>query len=324
MKQSFLVILLTLLLGCSIMSSIPVQAQGPIDGSSWTLGWATDMDSKYIVEMDLDWDADGEITAYVENNRMSPLEIELTYEFEDWVPFSFNGPDSFSVAANGNDTFTITFGSIDDDDAREYNPDNTSTLILIAEEKVGDTTASTQEIEGDVGVPRIFDLRPEVTLSEETLYAGSWIELSAKLTNNGNARDAVKQASVQFRSCPHLSMPGVEDLANTLVETTDAQNGKDTYVTLRLEASESQPNRVCEITLALTSEGDEASRSTTFELEVMSVDEQDSSSTSAETGDSNDGDSLSQESNSLPWVGGVELLILFSMVALRRGCMTQD
>ena len=324
MKQSFVAILLTLLLGCSVMTILPVHAQGPIDGSSWTLGWATDMDSKYIVEMDLDWDADGEITAYVENNRMSPLEVELTYEFDDWVPFTFSGPDSFSVAANSNDTFTITFGSINDDDAREYNPDNTSTLIITAEEKVGDTSASTQEIEGDVGVPRIFDLRSEITLSEETLYAGSWIEISAKLTNNGNARDAVKQASVQFRSCPHLSMPGVEDLANTIVETTNAQNGKDTYVTLRLEASESQPNRVCEITLSLTSEGDEASRSTTFELEAMAVDEQDSSSTSPETGDSDDGDSLSQESNALPWVGGFELLILLSTVAVRRANSSKD
>ena len=113
-------------------------------------------------------------------------------------------------------------------------------------------------------------------------------------------------------------MPGVEDLANTIVETTNAQNGKDTYVTLRLEASESQPNRVCEITLSLTSEGDEASRSTTFELEAMAVDEQDSSSTSPETGDLDDGDNLSQESNTLPWVSGLELLILLSMVALRR------
>jgi hypothetical protein len=119
-------------------------------------------------------------------------------------------------------------------------------------------------------------------------------------------------------------MPGVEDLANTIVETTDAQNGKDTYVTLRLEASESQPNRVCEITLALTSEGDEASRSTTFELEAMAVDEQDSSSTSTETGDSDDGGSLSQESNTLPWVGGVELLILLSTVAVRRANSSKD
>ena len=321
MKQSPLIMLVTLLLGCSILSSIPVHAQDPFEGSSWTIGWATDMDSKYIVEMDLDWDAEGELIAYVENNRMSPLELELTYEFDSWVPFTFSGPDSLSVAANGNDTFTITFSSIDDDDAREYNPDNTSTLMITAEEKVGDTSASTQELEGDVGVPRIFDLRPIITLSDENLHAGSWIEISAKLANNGNARDAVKQATVQFRSCPHLSMPDVEDLANTLVETTDAQNGKDTYVTLRLEASESQPNRVCEITLSLTSEGDDASRSTTFELEVMAVDDQDSSSTSSETDntdDSDDSDGLSQESNTLPWVGGVELLMMFSLASLGR------
>ena len=56
----------------------------------------------------------------------------------------------------------------------------------------------------------------------------------------------------------------------------------------------------------------------TLLIQAMAVDEQDSSSTSPETGDSDDGDSLSQESNTLPWVGGFELLILLSMVALRR------
>jgi hypothetical protein len=119
-------------------------------------------------------------------------------------------------------------------------------------------------------------------------------------------------------------MPGIEDLANTLVDTTDAQNGKDTYATLRLEASESQPNRVCEITLILTSEGDDASRSTTFELEVMGVDNQDSSSTSSETDDSDDNDLLSQESNTLPWIGGIELLMLFSLASLGRNINVKD
>jgi len=318
MKKSPLVVLLTLVLGLSIFSSMPVNAQSPIEGPSWTLGWATDMDSKYIVEMDIDWDAEGEIIAYIENNRMSQLEIELTYEFDSWVPFTLSGPDSFSIAANGNDTFTISFNSIDDDDAREYNPDNTSTLTVIAEEKVGDTSTSTQEIEGDVGVPRIFDLRPEVTLSDETLFAGSWVEISVQLANNGNARDAVKQASVQFRSCPHLSMPGIDELANTLVDTTDVQNGKDTFATLRLEASGSQPNRVCEVTLSLTSEGDDAPRSTVFEIEVMGVEDQDSSSTSPETDGSDESDRLSQESNTLPWVGGIELLMLLGLASFRR------
>ena len=318
MKQNILVIVLTFLLSASVLSSIPVHAQSPIDGQSWTLGWATDMDSTYIVEMDLDWDAEGEIIAYIENNRMAQLELDLSYDFDSWVPFSFSGPESITVSGNGNDTFTIKFSSIDDDDTREYSPDNSSTLTITAEEKVGDTSASTQEIEGDVSVPRVFDLRPTVTLPDETLHAGSWIDLSTQLVNNGNARDAVKEASVQFRSCPHLSMTGLDELANTLVDTTGAQNGKDVFATLRLEASDSQPNRVCEVTISLVSEGDDASRSVTFELEVMAVEASDSPPDSPQTDDDEGSSSLSQESNSLPWVGGIELLLLLGLASLRK------
>ena len=86
MKQNQLVFVLTFLLTASVLSTIPVDAQTPIDGQSWTLGWATDMDSTYIVEMDLDWDSEGEIIAYVENNRMAQLELDLSYEFDSWVP----------------------------------------------------------------------------------------------------------------------------------------------------------------------------------------------------------------------------------------------
>ena len=89
MKQNWLAFLLTFLVSVSVLGTLPVNAQSPIDGQSWTLGWATDMDSTYIVEMDLDWDAEGEVIAYVENNRMAQLELDLSYEFDSWVPFSF-------------------------------------------------------------------------------------------------------------------------------------------------------------------------------------------------------------------------------------------
>ncbi len=310
----------SVLLLLSLCAVPPAAAQSPIEGPSWTLGWTTDMDSPYIVELDIDWDAEGEIVAYIENTRMTQLQIELTYDFDSWVPFTFSGPDSLSVGANANESFTLKFGSLDDDDTREYSPSNTTRLTVSAEEKVGDTSASTQEIEGDLGVPQVFDLRPDVTLPEEKLHAGSWIEISAQIVNNGNSKDAVKEASVQFRSCPHLSMDGVIDLANTVVETTDAQGGKNTFVTLRIDASESQQQRVCEVTLSLVSEGDDIGRSTTFDLEVQAVE---SSPTTGSTGGSSsntdDSDSsLSQESNALPWLGGIETLSLIGLVSLRK------
>jgi hypothetical protein len=318
MQQKNLVLLTAFLLGLSIFSGISVQAQSPIEGPSWTIGWATDMDSTFIVDMDIDWDAEGEVVVYVENNAMTQLELSLEYEFETWVPFTFSGPETFSVAANGNETFSIEFDSINDDEAREYNPDNDSTLTITAEQKVGDTTASSQELDGDFSVPKIFDLRPSITLSEEQLFSGSSIELTAQILNNGNTKDAIKEASVQFRSCPHLTMVGVEELSNTVVEPTGAQNGKDTFVTLTLEASSSQPTRVCEVTLSLESEGDEASRSATFDVDVKASESEEDDSSSNDDDQDEDQAILTEESNSVPWVGAIELLMLLGLVSALR------
>ncbi|MBT3477083.1 MAG: hypothetical protein HN458_03990 [Euryarchaeota archaeon] len=318
MQQKNLVLLTAFLLGLSVFSGISVQAQSPIEGPSWTIGWATDMDSTFIVDMDIDWDAEGEVVVYVENNAMTQLELSLEYEFETWVPFTFSGPETFSVAANGNETFSIEFDSINDDEAREYNPDNDSTLTITAEQKVGDTTASSQELDGDFSVPKIFDLRPSITLSEEQLFSGSSIELTAQILNNGNTKDAIKEASVQFRSCPHLTMVGVEELSNTVVEPTGAQNGKDTFVTLTLEASSSQPTRVCEVTLSLESEGDEASRSATFDVDVKASESEEDDSSSNDDDQDEDQAILTEESNSVPWVGAIELLMLLGLVSALR------
>jgi hypothetical protein len=249
---------------------------------------------------------------------MTQLELSLEYEFETWVPFTFSGPETFSVAANGNETFSIEFDSINDDEAREYNPDNDSTLTITAEQKVGDTTASSQELDGDFSVPKIFDLRPSITLSEEQLFSGSSIELTAQILNNGNTKDAIKEASVQFRSCPHLTMVGVEELSNTVVEPTGAQNGKDTFVTLTLEASSSQPTRVCEVTLSLESEGDEASRSATFDVDVKASESEEDDSSSNDDDQDEDQAILTEESNSVPWVGAIELLMLLGLVSALR------
>jgi hypothetical protein len=320
MKHVLRISAVTLFLTFALFSPLPVAAQSPIEGPTWTMGWATEMDSPYIVELDIDWDASGEVVGYIENTRMTQIQIELTYDFDSWVPFTFSGPESMTVDMGANETFTIKFGSINDDETREYSPSNTSTLTITAEEKVGDTTASTQELEGDIGVPKVFDLRPEITLPEEDLHAGSWIEISAQMVNNGNTGDAVKEASVQFRSCPHLSMTGVDELANTLVDPTDAQSGKDTFVTLRIDASESQQKRVCEVTLSLVSEGDDVARSSTFEIEVNAVESnQPSDSSSDSSTDIEDSDSsLTQETNALPWLGGFETLTLIGLASLRK------
>ena len=319
-NQSLLFCLALLLLGITLPPSVAAQDQ--FDAQTWTLGWSTDMDDGYTIEMDDDWDIDGEIIAYIENTRMSQVEVELTYDIDTWTPYTYEGPESITVAAGENKTFTITLSNDNEIDAREYNPDNTSTLTVTADEKFGDNSVTTgdQEIEGTIRVPKVFNLKPEVTLSEDDLYAGSTVDLSIQLMNLGNAKDAVKDASAEVRSCPHLTVEGLDALVNTLVDPTGAQNGKDTSAILTLVASESQPRRTCEVTISLVSEGDDTARSTTFDVDVIAYEE--------ETKPTNDGnndddstaseDGLSMESNTVPGFAAIEAIMVVAMVSLLR------
>ncbi len=317
-NQSLLFCLALLLLGITLPPSVAAQDQ--FEAPTWTLGWSTDMDDGFTIEMDDDWDIDGEIVAYIENTRMSQVELELTYEVNTWTPYTYEGPESITVAAGENKTFTITLSNDNDIDAREYNPDNTSALTVTADEKVGDTSTGNQEIEGTIRVPKVFNLKPEVTLSEDDLYAGSTVDLSIQLMNLGNAKDAVKDASAEVRSCPHLTVEGLDALVNTLVDPTGAQNGKDTSAILTLVASESQPRRTCEVTISLVSEGDDTARSTTFDVDVIAYE--------GETKPTNDGnndddstaseDGLSMESNTVPGFAAIEAIMVVAMVSLLR------
>lgn len=317
-NQSVLLCLALLLIGMTFPPSAAAQDQ--FEAPSWTLGWSTDMDDGFTIEMDDDWDIDGEIIAYIENTRMSQVELELTYDVNTWTPYTYDGPESITVAAGENKTFTITLSNDNDIDAREYNPDNTTTLTVTADEKVGDTSTGNQEIEGTIRVPKVFNLKPEVTLSEDDLYAGSTVDISIQLMNLGNAKDAVKEVSAEVRSCPHLAVEGLEALEGTVVDPTGAQNGKETSAILTLVASESQPRRTCEVTISLVSEGDETARSDTFEVEVFAYEEV----TTPSNGGDNDDDSsasddgLSMESNTVPGFAAIEAIMVVAMVGLLR------
>ena len=317
-NQSLLFCLALLLLGMTLPPSVAAQDQ--FEAPSWTLGWSTDMDDGFTIEMDDDWDIDGEIVAYIENTRMSQVELELTYEVNTWTPYTYEGPESITVAAGENKTFTITLSNDNDIDAREYNPDNTSALTVTADEKVGDTSTGNQEIEGTIRVPKVFNLKPEVTLSEDDLYAGSTVDLSIQLMNLGNAKDAVKDASAEVRSCPHLTVEGLDALVNTLVDPTGAQNGKDTSAILTLVASESQPRRTCEVTISLVSEGDDTARSTTFDVDVIAYEEETKPTNDGNNDDASTAseDGLSMESNTVPGFAAIEAIMVVAMVSLLR------
>lgn len=283
--------------------SLAPHASAQIEPPSWELGWATDMDSTYLVDLDNDWDVSGELVLFVNNERSNELNLQLTYDADDSAPFEFDGPESVSIPASSNETFTITITGGSAEDVRAFSPSSRVSLTVSAEERLGEASMSTQEVEGDISVPRVYMLTPALAEPENTLFAGSWVEFQLSVRNLGNTQDAITTGQATIRSCPHLSVAGLEDVEDVIVPVT-ALNGEGVQFTLRMEATASHQERTCEVTVSVGSEGDASSRSTDINVAVMAP-QSDNSGPDVE--DDDDDDDLRVNEEPLPWVQPWEL-----------------
>ena len=71
---------LGVLLGVMVlMCSFPAAQGQDMQGPSWEMGWVTDVDPKYTVELEEDWDLTGELVIFVSNEGPAALNLDLTY-----------------------------------------------------------------------------------------------------------------------------------------------------------------------------------------------------------------------------------------------------
>tara|TARA_B100000459_G_scaffold48200_1_gene25415 strand:- start:5254 stop:6201 length:948 start_codon:yes stop_codon:yes gene_type:complete len=301
-----------------LLCSLPAVQGQDMQGPSWEMGWVTDVDPKYTVDLEEDWDLTGELVIFVSNEGPAALNLDLTYDYDEDGPFSFDGPESIEVSGNTNDTFTVSITGAEADIVRAFSPSSSIELKVVGEEKVGDSTLRNQELEADITVPRMYRLVPEAIQPTEDLFAGSWVEFTLEVSNLGNTQDAITTGEATIRSCPHLSVSGLEQLENTVVQVTNEKGDNKAVFTLRLEASSSHQERTCEVMLSVQSEGDNAQRSSTFNMAVSAP-----SAEETNTPDQSDDDDapILSDSSSLPWLSMTEMLVVFflAMMALRRG-----
>lgn len=302
------------LLIISLLSALPVAEAQDMQGPSWEMGWVTDVDPKYIVDLEDDWDLTGELVVYVSNEGPAALNLDLTYDYDEEGPFDVDGPESIEVAGNTNDTFRISITGAEADVVRAFSPSSTVELVVVGEEKVGDSALRTQELEADITVPRMYRLVPTAVEPTDVLFAGSWVDFTLEVSNLGNTQDAITMGEATVRSCPHLTVSGLEQLDNTVVQVTKANGDNKATFTLRLEASSSHQERTCEVSIAVESEGDNNKRSSTFNVDVSApaVEEPSTPNDDDEEGESG---SLST-SDSLPWLPVGHLLMACTVAFL--------
>ena len=296
-----------------------LNASAQFEPQSWELGWVTDVEGSYEVEMEDDWDISGELVVFIENSRQNELNVNFDLEWNSDTPFEVDGPETGTIASGENLSFTFTLTENGDLDIRSFSPSDTYGLTLTAEEVVASgQTVSTQEVDAEVKLPKIFNLQPD-DVEDQTMFSGTWIEVEILISNWGNNKDAVTSAEINIRSCPNLNVEGLEQYDNLIVEPTELNNNVAQGFDVKFVTSTSHPGRTCEVTFSVISEGDERVRSTTFDVKVSAAEivEDDQSS----DGGSSSENGLSESSSNLAWFGLFELYIVLILAFYypRRG-----
>lgn len=241
-------------------------AQDQVEIPSWEVGWETNIDGVYELALSGQDDIEDTIEFFVTNERMFDLNLEITVEWDesDNIPIELEYDESISIAASENQTFSIEISDLSGY-SFERSPTKPMTLLLSAQEVALEQPVSTQEIEAELSVPSVFDLQIDSLSKNEILYAGSSVEYIIKVINQGNTKDVIKNPQASVKSCPSLTVEGLD-----VMKDVEIENATENEFIIRISASASQQERICEVTISVKSAGNGKISSTVFEINVYS------------------------------------------------------
>ena len=290
------------------------NAQDQVEIPSWEVGWETNMDGVYELELSGQEDIMDSVEFFVANERMVDLNLEISIEWDESdIPIELEYDESISVAASDNQTFTIEISDVTGY-AFERSPTQSMTLLLSAQEVALEQAIATQEIDAELAVPSVFELAIESQSKDEILYAGSSVEYTIMVTNNGNGKDVIKMPESSVKSCPSVTIEGLDAMKDI-----ELVNSSTKEYDIRITASSSQPERMCEITISIKSAGNGQIVSTIFQVEVVSNSANDDDRVIPNNDQpSDDSDTQLTETNTLNFLGLYEIiLIVFFAMSFR-------
>ena len=269
------------------------------------------MDGVYELELSGQEDIMDSVEFFVANERMVDLNLEISIEWDESdIPIELEYDESISVAASDNQTFTIEISDVTGY-AFERSPTQSMTLLLSAQEVALEQAIATQEIDAELVVPSVFELAIESQSKDEILYAGSSVEYTIMVTNNGNGKDVIKMPESSVKSCPSVTIEGLDAMKDI-----ELVNSSTKEYDIRITASSSQPERMCEITISIKSAGNGQIVSTIFQVEVVSNSANDDDRVIPNNDQpSDDPDTQLTETNTLNFLGlyDIILIVFFAM-----------
>ncbi|MCS5531565.1 MAG: hypothetical protein NZ780_02015 [Candidatus Poseidoniales archaeon] len=190
------------------------------------------------------------IKMFVDNQGLLSVKVSFEYDF----PFEgevVGAPEDATVDAGSNDSFNFMVRSIDVYEVAAGTKE-TFTITANLEERNGMPVIlpESQEKTGDLEIPEIFMLNVEITDPVGPINAGTDTILKVTVTNEGNARDKVRELEVTD-DCPLMTT----DEGLDVLLTRNLEKGAKTTADLKVTASESHPQRNCRIEVTVASDG---------------------------------------------------------------------
>ena len=230
-----------MLLACTA----PVQGQL----GSWELGINYPQDNE-DVPFSVGTDGGVAIQFFVNNEELVDIGVEFDYE----IPFGgeADGPESETIGAGDNKSFTLTVSGIDvwshaADSKEEFAI--SATLVSRAGLPIS-LPGEGQEAGGELKIPTIYSLEVDISDPIGPMNAGTDVILTVTVTNKGNVQDKAGEVEVSD-NCPLLTTDnGLDSLM-----TSNIGSGQSTEANLIATASESHPRRNCKIEVSVSSNG---------------------------------------------------------------------
>ncbi len=179
------------------------------------------------------------------------VNIKVSFEFEAPWEAQFSGPETMTVGAGSNVSASLVFAGID-----VYSIDaKTKAAFSITanlEERSGVPAVipESQEKTGDLEIPEIFQLKVDIADPVGPMNAGTDSILRVTVTNEGNARDKVREIEITD-DCPLMTT----DEGLDVLLSRNLEKGAGTTADLKVMASESHPARKCRIEVTVASDG---------------------------------------------------------------------
>ena len=238
----YLILSIALLVVCS---STTVHAQF----GSWELGIDYPQDNE-DVPFDVKVDGTASVVFFVSNEELLDIVVEFEYE----VPFEGEGegPESETIGAGENKSFTLGISGIDvwsyaADSKEEFSI--RANLVSRAGLPVG-LPGENREATGELRIPTIYSLEVDISDPVGPMNAGSDAILRVSVVNKGNVQDKVGDVEVTD-NCPLLTTDnGLDSLM-----TQNIVAGQTVEADLIATASESHPRRNCKIEVSISSNG---------------------------------------------------------------------